>query len=754
MSGRRRVTEGGAGDAPAVRRVRRRRRPVKFIWGAGKALPGRWVLGLFGYYVQDTGVKTEGLAVSIRGVLAWSGAALVALYLAGAGALYAVWSRNPHSRLTYADALLLPVRKKDVDRKKGQAFLAEGRAALEQKKWQAAISLLQFGLARYPEDRDARLALARIYQMAEQRDAALKVMAEGLTGEFPGREFLATYFDWLEQAENFGEIVRLADGHRRGAGEADQRWLAEQRFLALAAGGRHAEALAAAESEGTGKVALERQVTALLALKRPEEALTRLAAWRPLAGAELWLVTKLQAQALREAGRLEEMEAAMDELRRLLPAEPAALVFRILQRMKAGRTEAAHAALGDYVFRFGGSPENLRLAAKPLAELGDSAGVRACLVAAQERGYPPAPLRVLLIQSHLVAGEWSEASRDLALLPEPTGADQESGRVWRTWVSALVAAAQSPAEPLQRALADVFRGRPWRPQVLRETVAALLLADRLETAREVLALAARAFPHLERFGIEAKEVELRIMARTPAAAASAVEPVLPQGSDFGAELDRLLGASRWGEATQLIHRAYALRPAPDWLEAQEPAVRLAQVRIAQSARDLPAQLQAARLFLGGGGENAVRLLAVAEGFLATGDAAGAVALVKEVRRRGVAAEDAERLLTRWAERVPEARAALAAANGSQPRRSDRGLVPEIRQKLETADPAGMAALRGLLDAEPSRYEDVRRVAEEYRLRGNPDLAAQLERELERRAGGRPAAESRSGAGPRDAGSGK
>jgi len=753
MSGRRRVTDGA--ESTPLRRVRRRRRPVKFIWGAGKALPGRWVLGLFGYYTQDTGVKTEGVAVSVRGLLGWGAVALLAVYLAGATALHLVWSRNPYSRLTYADALLLPLRKDAVTRKKGQAFLAEGMAALEQKKWQAGISLLQFGLARYPEDRSARMALARIYHATEQRAQALQLMADGLTGAYPGKDYLATYFGWLELAENHAAIVTLTERFRReGAGAGgDAEWLAEQRYLALAAAGRHGEALAAAEAEGEGRVAMERQVTALLALQRPADALLRLAGWRARAGADLWLVTKLQAQALRDLGRWDEMEVAMEELRQLLPGEPGAPVFRILQRVRAGRPQAAREALADYFFRFGGSPDNLRLAAKPLAELGAADGVRDCIAAARERGYPLAPLQVLLIQALLVNGEWSEANRILGELPEPGKEELDAARAWRGWVGALVQAAQSPAEPLQRALADQMRTRAWRPQVLRETVTAMLLADRLETAREVLEHARRTFPHIGWFETEAQSVALRIMARTPAVGgpAPAGDGETLTAAGFTAALERHLRGERWAEAARLIHRAYGLRPTPEWLEGAEAGVRLAQVRIARAERDQPGLLTACRLFLNGEADRGRRLLVVANEFLALGDPAAAVALTREIIRRAPGATEAEQTLAAWAVRVPEAREAMDAINAAGANRDEGSLMAEIRRRQEAGDMPGLlAVVRTFLNGDPRRAQQVSRWEAELQRRGELVAAEALNREVARKAG----ADATPGTRTENAGAGK
>jgi hypothetical protein len=733
MSRSKRVVAAGDGESGATRRVRKRRRPVKFIWGAGKVLPGRWVLGLFGYYTQDTGVRTEGLAVSIRGLLGWSALLALLVYAAGAAVLHQVWQRNPYSRLTYTDALLLPWRRSEIGRKQGQAFLAEGMAALEKKQWQIGVTRLQLGLARYPEDRTARITLARLYFTSEQREAALRLMADGVGRDYPGKDYLSTYFGWLEQVEKFAEIERVAerysgDGLRPEAG-ADARWLAEWRYMALTASDRHAEALAVAESEGQATPAMERQVASLLALKRPGEALERLTAWRARAGGDGWRVSKLQAQALQDLGRWDEMEATIRELQILLPGEPGVPVFRIIQLVRAGRRETAVAALGDYIFRFGGAPQNLIVAAKPLAELGLAEGVQVCLAAARERGYPSDQLSVLLVQAQVANGDWTGARRTLEQVP-PRAADPN----WRELIETVTDAALSPAEPVQRALSDLLRRGQWRPQVLREAVAALLLADRLETARDVLAHAERIYPHVAWFGRQTKEVALQLMARAPAVADAPRSDGSPAVSEaeFGAELGRLVQGRHWTEATRLIQTIYRIKPTPDWLPRQEAAVRLAQVRIAQASSDRPALSTAARLFLNGDADRSARLLGLGQEFFDDGDAAAAVALAMVVNAREQGAADVERRLAEWAVRAPAAKAALELIAAGKERRVQEERLGEIRRQQELGNLSEIGVLaRRFLNGEAIRRQQLSGLAEEFRRRGDNAAAETLTRELER-----------------------
>lgn len=94
-------------------------------------------------------------------------------------------------------------------------------------------------------------------------------------------------------------------------------------FAALSSAGRHEAALQLAKAEAPGELAREQEVLALLALKRTDEAVTAVENWRKAPGADLRPVTRIQVRTLREAGRFDDMEGAIAELRALSPSDPA-----------------------------------------------------------------------------------------------------------------------------------------------------------------------------------------------------------------------------------------------------------------------------------------------------------------------------------------------------------------------------------------------------------------------------------------------
>ena len=243
------------------------------------------------------------------------------------------------------------------------------------------------------------------------------------------------------------------------------------------------------------------------------------------------------------------MERALAELRRRSPGNPGPLVYAVVQQAMAGRDEAARAALTDYIFRFGGSAENLMLAATPLAEMAVRPLLEQCVAAARERGFPLPPFQGLLLETHLRRGEWEAAALILAALPPPAEKDAAE-KIRREWLRRLLDAVRSEVEPPRRELVEFLSGRPWAMVVYRGSVEALVRAGQLETAREVLDLAQQAYPASQGLKATAAEVKLQLMARTPA------QPATVGGGGarsaaavaFEQRLEQLLRARDWSEA--------------------------------------------------------------------------------------------------------------------------------------------------------------------------------------------------------------
>jgi predicted Zn-dependent protease len=622
-------------------------RRVKLVWGASRVIRGKWYLGLFGLYDRTEGGHEDGLAISLRGLLLWGTTLAIVGYMGLMYALFSVWNRNPYSLLTYGDAFFYPLRRAQIAEKKGRAFVAQGQDLFRQKKWGDAALYLQLGLARCHDFR-GRLTLAQFYLMSNQRPLALRTLQEGLTGDYPGRPYLETLFAVAEQGDDFAQVEQTAGRYlassRAEISERERRWLAERQFAAAMAAGRHAEALAFAEKEPVGDMSSEHQALALLTLGRAEEAIGLLQAWRLRPAADPKVPVRLQVRAFREAKRFPEMEAALTELRALTPSEPAPLVYAVVQQAMAGRDREANAAFDDYLFRFGGNVENLVLLAQPLAEIGALALLQRVADAAAERGYAKQRFQMMLVQTHARRGEWGAATALLAKISPEPGRMTAANQAWQEWMAALLEAARSPAEPSQAAFVSLLRDRLWPVNVYRQSVEILLGAERLATARDVLAAARRVFPTSDWLQVKTAEVESQLAARQVVEAPAAPTVVQITEKAFGQRLEQLLASAQWDDASRHIQQAQAIRPAPVWLAAQEPAILLAQVRIARARNDPPALLKSARLYLNGDRARAEQMLAVARDLMTNGQSALAAAVTKEILRRIPNFAAAQRLL--------------------------------------------------------------------------------------------------------------
>jgi hypothetical protein len=584
-------------------------RRIKFIWGASTVIRGRWYLGLIGLYDRHEGQREDGIALSLRGALVWSLALLLAGWLAVTGLAYWFWQRNPHNLLTYADALLYPLRRAEIVEKKGRAFLAQGTELARAGRWPDAANLLRLGLARYPRDRNARLLLAQFYQAANHPSAALLVLRDGLGPDYPGRTYLVALFRVATLAEDWPAVAdisaRYLHGTARPEPAVEQRWLRERRHEALLAAGRPADALREAEAEAPGAMREERRLLALLALRRVADARAALSAWRVQPGADPRQVARLDARVSREAGELAAMEQALTELRRLSPEEPAAYVYGIVQRALAGQDAAAQAALADYLFRFGGFPSHLVLLAAPLAETSQLALLEQVIAAARERGHPLEPLLAHLIDTQLTLGRWDAAEATLATLaalPSPGTTSQVAGEIWRRWLTSLIAAARDHGEPAQVALLDALRPTPWAMGIYRRTLNALRLAGRTQTAYDVTGYALKAYPEntwLQSQAAALHEELARQQIRQEAAATSAPPPPSPRPLATSETLETLLS----------------------------------RLQASRQAGDRPALLRDARLLLTGDRNRAESAVALARAWSQAGDRASAELLLREVLHR-------------------------------------------------------------------------------------------------------------------------
>ncbi|MBM3855198.1 MAG: hypothetical protein FJ399_18925, partial [Verrucomicrobia bacterium] len=168
------------------------------------------------------------------------------------------------------------------------------------------------------------------------------------------------------------------------------------------------------------------------------------------------------------------------------------------------------------------------------------------------------------MQAHLARGDGEAAGKVFAALPEPTGPGAAQEKVVREWLGRLIEAMRHPAEAPQLALVEFLRGRLWTMRMLRESIVAVRRAGRLETARDAIDVALRAYPAHKWLQAQAGEVQQELAARAPAAPVAAAAASAPGGPEemFMRRLDHLVRAKEWNELAKHIAQAEEAAPAP------------------------------------------------------------------------------------------------------------------------------------------------------------------------------------------------
>jgi hypothetical protein len=344
------------------------------------------------------------------------------------------------------------------------------------------------------------------------------------------------------------------------------------------------------------------------------------------------------------------MDRAIEDLRALDPSDARAAVYGVVQRVLAKREESARVAMDDFIFRFGGMAENLKLVAQPLAEVGVRTLFERCLAAAAERGYALQPLRGFQVQMHLKRGEWEEAEAALAQLKPASGRNLAGAdEVWLGLMRRLVPAVSTPSEAAQISLVEFLRSRPWPIRIFRTCVESLRVARHAATAREAIAVAERMFPGSHWVQVQKAELgqELATLPIT-----DAVAPVGQSLTEkvFFDRLGEMVRGQQWDGARSLIDAQQVRRPRPDWWKTRDSDLQLAEVRINQGRGEVPAMLGAARIYLDGTAERSQRIVEVATEFYAGGGKLEALALLQALVKRTPEHAQAKRLLAEWKQR--------------------------------------------------------------------------------------------------------
>jgi hypothetical protein len=637
---------------------------IKFIWGSAKVIRARWRFGLWGFYERVDGLANSGLAVSVRGVLI-VGLLLCMLAYAGAATGVYLWlDRRPHNYVTFTDVLLLPARWDEVRAKRGQAYLDDGIADMRAQRWAQGEMKLRIGLARYPQALPARLALAQFYFLTQRAPLAMQVLRDGMdaTAGYPGRRYLTMYFSIALQGEDYGSVREACERYLTGdkaAGIAPKEhdWLLQQKLGALLGEEQPEQALALLEHAPDNIIYNEQRALTLLTLGRAGEAVKFLDGWRQSAGATPQIL-RLQVRAYRETHQLDRMDATLETLRQLQPADPRTCAYAVIQRQLAGQGKAARQTLDDYFFRFGGFAANLLLIAQPLAEIGELPMLQQCVARATEQGYDLRPFLLLLVQAQLKAGDWSGAEKTMGRLDAMSTLGRTAREVAAAELAGLLAdVATDPSDGPQVALLNHLSTQLYPYRTYRMIVETLVRAGRHDVALEVISRSERRFPGnagLAKFKAQAEAALAAQKARQPAAGNVIQDAPVYVESAFFPRVDAALAAGHFSEALSLTRDLQQARPA--WLKVREQDVLTRQMRAAHGAHETLQMTLSARLLLDGSLARSQVVVDYAQELRNLGETDDGVLLLREVLRKTPNHALARRLLDAWSAKPDKAAA--------------------------------------------------------------------------------------------------
>lgn len=613
---------------------------IKLQWATAKTTPGDWYLGLIGVYKRGT-TRSRGIALSVRGLLAWLMVFAALGYAAVAGYVWWKLEQRPYNFVKYTDMLAYPFKKKEIDELRGQALIAEGMDSLKEKRWGDAMMKLRVGLDKYPRDLKARLEVTRFFLAAKVRPRAQAMLLGGLDFGWPGRYYLENAIAVAGAGEDQELIIEfcdraltLYDPARHPV--ADRRWLVEQRARALLQERRFEDVLATLQEHEAilgDELRSEFRLVALLQDNRVQEAVSFAEAWIERSPRSPQ-AHRLLARSYREAGRLEDMTRILAATRALEPASPRALVFALIQQFLAGADVAGRQLLDDYIFRFGSTIDNFVLAAEPLGEIGRVAEVDLLINSAAERGIKDARLRSARLQALVNGARWTEAAREIDNVRAMLTTEALSRASMLDILSLLIAAASDPAEAAQSGIVDHVRQRQFPLSVYRQIIEALRKAGRLDTARRIVTFGEGVYPANRYIADTIKSLDLAIEARRLAEEAArpvaASRPELQSSKLFQTELSRLR-ATAPDAALRLIYDLRQARPA--WAKDEGPTLDLTELEIQSRLDDAGALQGAVRRYVANERTRIRETMRVATEAFNAGKTENARLILNEVLRR-------------------------------------------------------------------------------------------------------------------------
>ena len=650
---------------------------LSFVWGLPRSVPAPWRLGLFCFYrrakSRETGeyyvpkIDAKGryplsFVVSVRGLLSWSLALLLAAHFAVTGGLFSLYQKKPHNQVQYAD-LALPWRWSGISALRGQAVLIQAKEDFAARNFAGAYGALQAGLGRYPRDTTARIQLATLYLAGSRRNQSDRLLLEALKHGDPGLEFnrvAIAYIKDSDRPERVLEFVRrarelVADDKTRNE---HLRFLASAEADTLLESARPAEAIAVVEALRPPQAELTARIRtqAVLKSKGAAAAIPEVLTW--LAAAPQSEVPVAMAVGLyRQAAQFTEMDATLKRLKDRNPTNPSFASMGVVQNLLANRTEAARSAFADCIQRFDSDAATLETLARDIGRTGRVELLVPLETVMREHGFNPQMLLFSRLVGQLDNADWAGAKITQQALAARSKTLIADVRVFNETAEPLIALCSQDVAASRVTLLDRVSRYGGRLKLYAQFIDWLLAGQQWAVANDVLTLAEGAFPRSVQ--LEARRVRLAPHLATIAVAeaaateaakrarqASSADP-FPDAAAFFEAFKKEKDAGQGQAALRLVQ---ALRRSePSWLPGVAEQVDLLELERVLSLDDRLQLQSVVRTYLRfDRSTRNERVCDLAENAHAAGRVEVADLLVHEVLRR--APEEAAALALRkaWA----------------------------------------------------------------------------------------------------------
>jgi len=633
--------------------------------------------------------RDGGIKLMARGILIWASSLAILAYVAMASAWFFTLNQRPGNLVTWSDCVLAPLRWQEIRSKRGDAYISEGLAAMEAKKWNDAILKIQAGLGISPNNRQGRRQLGLFFVVVGQRERGLQILSGGFENYYPGREDLELFMRLAVEGEDFDRAIRVIDKSLTHSGRAvdrDRVWIHDQMVRVLMLAKRYEAILRWSDAQQVPtEIMRESRVISYIELGDFGNARLALEAWQKEDGRS-GAVQRIRVRLAREERSLDEMRATLAEMRALAPTEPQSWVYTVIQEFLAEEPTAANAALDSFLLRFGGVSNNLMMIAEPLVEIEAWALFGIIEQRFVDLGVSEAKFNRLRCEAAIARGDFATARKWLEIYAEEGNESlSATDQKWLDTTSSMVGFLATGEDADRAELIESLRNTPFSLAVLKVIAGTLTDQGKKTVALEVLGLARQRFPHSSYLNLEYQALETELGAQVLAEVAI---PLVQDGSSinleseiltieeserpslavqsarqFLAQSERMIVNKRWSELSDVLREIRRVRPA--WVGGYREEITLSEVALNTAEKNWPALVSNVRFLLDGTVPRALTVMGIVRDLDNLGERQMAESILAEIEDRHAGFPPARRLREDW-EAKSEAEDAAGTAKAAPP----------------------------------------------------------------------------------------